>query len=234
MAQEEFAPQAEAAPPSVFATTFKTLLAFGVVCLLLGMVAGGLIIALRVRNANPEPMSAPLLLSMQKIGQLHTIAYRMKDAIHVETQSEPSGAARVIPGVEQAFHWATRNEALVTAEGSVEAGVDLAFLTEKDVTRIKQDDGTIRLRVHLPPIIVYPPTVRVRVEDTKAGLFWNDKNIVPKAQAQASRRFQEAAEKDGIRAQAETNAIELLQKMQSAFGSSNVEFTFAPPSPAAR
>ena len=33
----------------------------------------------------------PVVLSMQKIGQLHTASFTMKDVVHQETQTEPEG-----------------------------------------------------------------------------------------------------------------------------------------------
>ena len=180
----------------------------------------------RQSNMRDMPIElGPVVVAMQKIGQLHTASFTMKDVVHQETQSEPEGPLASFPGASNVVHWATRNQALVVAEGTVEAGVDLSRLTEKDVTQTKRPDGTAILRVHLPPVTLYPPRVQARVERNEAGMLWRDENIVPKAQEKASRQFLEAAEKQGIRQQAQDNAIHTLQTMQHTLGH-DVEFYF--------
>ena len=170
--------------------------------------------------------TGPVIVAMQQIGQLHTATFTMKDAIQQETEQEPQGWAQALPGAAMVAHWATHNQAVVVAEGSVEAGLDLSQLSAKDVEQIKQPDGKVRLRVHLPPIVVYPPNVRVQVESTKPGLFWRDQNIVPKAQAEAGRRFVEAAEKGHLHQQAQSGAITTLTRMLKTMGYNDIEFTF--------
>ena len=176
--------------------------------------------------AAPEPDSGPLLIAMRNIGQLHSASYTMKDVLRQETEQTPTGLLADIPGGVELTHWATRNKALVTAEGTVEAGIDLSQISPADISREKQPDGATLFRVHLPPVSVYPPTVKVRVEDHSRGLLWRDENIAPAAQQEASRRFIAAAEADGIRRKAACNAIETLQKLQKSVGNGNVVFSF--------
>lgn len=182
----------------------------------------------RAVRKEPNIDPRPVLVAVQKLGTLHTVSYDMKDVLVQETSKEAEGWLQGVPGANSLIGWATRNKATVTATGNVEAGVDLSKLSDKDIMVVPQSDGSKKLRVHLPSITVYPPNVRLHVESTESGIFWNDANIVPKAEEEASRRFMESAEKDGIRAQAQTNAIEMLQKLQQTFGETPVEFTFAP------
>jgi hypothetical protein len=191
-----------------------------------GLCAGWLLGRSGLRPYGLEPDTGPVLLAVQKIGDLHTAKFIMNDVLHQDSQQEPDGLLGRVPGVAGVVHWATHNQALVTAKGSVEAGVDLSHLSVKDVTVLKQPDGTTRLRVHLPPVTVYPPNVTIQVEDSKSGPFWNDKNIVPKAEAQARTRFLDAAQNGGIRATAQENAVKMLTQMMHALGKDNVEFTF--------
>lgn len=180
------------------------------------------------RQANTRDMPielGPVVLAMQKIGQLHTASFTMKDVVRQETQTEPEGMLANLPGASGVVHWATHNQALVVAEGTVEAGIDLSRLSAKDVTQAKRPDGTTALRVHLPPVTLYPPRVQARVERNEAGLMWRDENIIPKAEEKASQQFLVAAEKSGIRKQAEDNAIHTLQTMQHTLGH-DVEFYF--------
>src|ERR1051325_7161323 len=126
--------------------------------------------------------TGPVVLAIQQMGELHTASFTMKDAIRQETQQEPEGWVQKLPGAAEVTHWATHNQAVVVAEGCVEAGLDLRRLSATDVEQVRQPDGKVRLRVHLPPITIYPPNVRVHVESSHPGLFWRDENIIPKAQ----------------------------------------------------
>lgn len=171
------------------------------------------------------PELGPVVLAMQKIGQLHSASFTMKDVVRQETQVEPEGMIGNMPGVSNVVHWATRNQALVVAEGTVEAGVDLSTLSANDVTATKNADGKTVWRVHLPPVTIYPPNVRLRVEQSDPGLMWHDDNIVPKAQEKATQQFREAAEKSGIRRQAQDNAAQTLRQMQQTLGR-DIEFYF--------
>ena len=176
-----------------------------------------------LRDLPPE--SGPVLVAMQKIGQLHTAAFTMKDVVRQETQAEPEGLVSYVPGASMMVHWATQNKALVTAEGKVEAGIDLSKISAKDVTQVTHADGSKVWRVHLPSVTIYPPQVTARVEQNSAGMLWRDENIVPKAQARAAQQFLVAAEKSHIREMAQENAIKTLQAMQHALGH-EMEFYF--------
>lgn len=187
---------------------------------------GGLLDRVFSRNGPPLPETGPVLLAMQKVGALHTVSYQMKDVLHFETDKEPEGWVSNLPGADGLVKWATHNQALVVAEGTVEAGIDLSRLTAENVTLVRQPDGSSRMRVRLPAVTVYPPNVRIRVENSRSGPFWRDENIVPKAQEEAGRRFLKAAEEGDIKATAQRNAIETLTKMQRAFGQETMEFTF--------
>lgn len=196
-----------------------------------GILLGLLLLANWAFNARRDslrdlpPESGPVVLTMQKIGQLHTAAFTMKDVVRQETQAEPEGLVSYMPGASTMVHWATHNQALIVAEGKVEAGIDLSKIAAKDVTQVARPDGTKIWRVHLPPVIIYPPHVTARVEQNSAGMLWRDENIVPKAQERASQQFLIAAEKSHIRQMAQEKAIETLQAMQHTFGR-EMEFYF--------
>jgi hypothetical protein len=181
------------------------------------------------RRANGDglpPDSGPVVLAMQQIGQLHTVTYTMKDVLHQETQHDPEGWVNHLPLAADVVHWATHNEALLTVEGSVDAGIDLSHLSARDVTIAHRPDGTTVSHVHLPPITLYTPIVHVRVVHSESGPMWRDENIVPKAQERAAQQFLAAAEQSGIRAKAQTNAIQQLQAIEHALGHNDVEFSF--------
>ncbi len=219
-----YEPHAMAMGPA--ASPLKKIALFAICAMLICLAAGWMFEFGRQRSAELEPQTGPVLIAMQRLGQLHTVSFAMKDVLRQESQQEPEGWARNIPGVTGLVHWTTHNDALVVAQGSVEAGVDLSKLTDKDVSKVKTPDGKTVLRVHLPPVTVYPPNVTVHVENANSGAFWHDDNIVPKAQAQASRRFLDAAEQQNIRSVAQENAIRMLSQMQHTLGSPDIQFTF--------
>ena len=205
---------------------FRSSLLKGAGALLGAWLIGAWLLGAQQANKNDMPLeTGPVVLAMQKIGNLHAANFAMKDVVVQETHAEPEGVLSHVPGADSVVHWATHNQALVVADGSVEAGVDLTHLAAKDVTQVQEASGKKTLRVHLPAVIVYPPNVHVRVAHNDAGLFWRDENIVPKAQERAARQFLAAAEEKGIRRQAQEQAIAMLNGMQRLFGQ-DVEFYF--------
>lgn len=160
----------------------------------------------------------PVVLAIQQMGELHTVSLGMKDVVRQESQVDPKEGVWSLPLLKEVAQTATRNQVLVTATGKVEAGIDLTRLSAKDITSLRRPDGSTLLRVHLPPITIYPPNVQVRVEDIRKGLVWTDNNIVPKAQEMASQQFLAAAKQSGIRQQAEQSAIQHLKAMEHLLG----------------
>jgi hypothetical protein len=204
-----------------------------VLCAIVAAAAAGLL-ALKVIVGGPGGDSGvdlqidprPVITSLQQIGQLHTVKMTMKDVLAKSTDRPAEGWLHAVPGGDALSRWATRNEALVVAEGSVEAGIDLSSISQSDVSTVRLPDGSTQLRVHLPAPVVYPPNVVLRVQKTESGLMWKDENLIPKAQEEASRRFLDAAEKDRIRDVARENALIHLRKIERALGHTNVDFYF--------
>jgi hypothetical protein len=202
------------------------------VTFIVGLLLGGWLVFSAFRSshrggeAGMEPDTGPLLLSIQKIGQLHTVTYNMKDVLRQVSESDPDGWVADLPGAADVVHWATHNEAVVEAQGNVEAGVNLAQITAKEVTRVRKPDGSYLVRVHLPPVTVYPPNVHLRVINDHPGLLWRDEQILPKAQFRAAQMFRDSARQGGIVGTAQANTIHTLQALESALGHKNVEFTF--------
>jgi hypothetical protein len=192
--------------------------------LVVGAAAGFL--AGRQRSGDSTYDTGPVVLAMQRIGDLHTASFMMNDVLHTSTRQEPSDGLAVIPGVSAVVHWATANRALVTATGRVEAGVDLTHLLPSDVTLSQDAQGNRIIHVHLPPISLYPADVHLHVVSEESGAFWRDENLIPKAEDEARTRFSAAAEQAGIRQTAQTNAITLLTQMEAAFGHKNIQFSF--------
>lgn len=205
-------------------------LLFGIV-----VVLGGLTVGWIARHVLPggaadrrdlELDTRPLIVSLQQLHDLHTARVNLRDVLKQESDQTAAPLFRQVPGADEVTKWATRNEAIVVADGSVEAGIDLSRITDRDVTQVRKPDGTRVVRVRLPEPTIYPPQISIRVVQSRSGLLWKDENLVPRAQEQASRLFIEAAEKGEIRRHARENAVQTLQRMESALGGHKVEFTF--------
>lgn len=213
-------------PPGGANASLRWMGALAVALLGVGVMAGWLLGRHQDKTGENYRDTGPIILQMQKLGQLHTASFHESDVLTQESQAQPDGWVRAIPGAAKVVGWATHNQALVVADGTVEAGVDLTLINDKNVEQVKQPDGTTHLRVHLPPVTIYPPNVTVHVEHSQSGLMWHDENIVPKAQATAGHLFLEAAEKADIRGKARANTLETLQKTFQTMGVKNVEFMF--------
>ncbi len=173
----------------------------------------------------PALLTAPLVKEIQQLGDLHTVRYNVHDVLEHQRAVEPQGWVKSIPGAKGLYDLTTKNTVLVTAEGGIEAGIDLSRVSEESVSRVVTPEGT-RFRIKLPRARVYIPEVHLNVVDRKSGIFWQDDNIVPEAEELAASRFREAALKSNILAAAETNALQRLNSMQQLSGSKNVEFYF--------
>ena len=214
-------------PESRRGTKLNPLLIFGLIAAFLFC---GMLLSQRfappARVAGEEIDTRPVLLSVREIGKLHSATMNFKDAMKYSSDQRVAGWMKDIPGAEDVAKWATHNEVIIVAEGSVEAGVDLSKLGESDFTKRKNPDGAVQVEVKLPPVDIYPAEVKVHVENNKPGLFWKDENIIPKAQAEAGRRFREAAEREQIRQKAEASVLKTLENLQQGSGWKNVTFKF--------
>jgi hypothetical protein len=206
--------------------SLKVIGALAVALLGVGVMAGWMLGRRQDKTGENFRDTGTIIVQMQKLGQLHTASFKESDVLTQETETEPDSWVKAIPGGESVVHWATHNQALVTANGTVEAGVDMTLINAKNLEQVRQPDGTTHLRVHLPPVTIYPPNVTVHVEHSQSGPMWHDQNIVPKAQATASHLFREAAEKADIRGKARANALETLERTFKTLGVKNIEFVF--------
>lgn len=169
--------------------------------------------------------TGPILVSMQKLGDLHTARISLKQEVDQNSSEHASGWLKAVPGVNWLVGKATRNQAVVIADGTVEAGINLSKLTAGDVRNTVQN-GVSTMTVHLPPIQLYPPNVTVHVISQSGSLFYNDKNIVPQAQAHAATLFASEAQQMHIEDQARTSAIQQLTGLTTKFGVKHVVFVF--------
>ncbi|RYG36518.1 DUF4230 domain-containing protein [bacterium] len=157
-----------------------------------GILLGG---RFGTKSGESTPWAGPLVLEKVKaLGDLHTVSHTYQRVFEFETSQDVEGAWSAVPAASNIVQAATRNHALVSANGSVEAGVDLTQARYEGTTLV------------MPAPKVYEPNVKLRVHDQKTGLFWRDQNLAPKATESARAEFRVAAMRSGILKTAKENA----------------------------
>ncbi|MDR1653043.1 MAG: DUF4230 domain-containing protein [Prevotellaceae bacterium] len=119
--------------------------------------------------------------------------------------------------------WLPDASALLVVQGEIEAGIDLAKITEKDI------------RVNGNEITVYLPTAEItsfkinhtksRVYDTRNN-FFSGAQIVDAAYNKAEKQIYAAALRSGILQIAEENAIKFLTPLFQTMGFSKINLRF--------
>lgn len=142
-----------------------------------------------------EVRAMPMVLrQVQALGELHSARYHYENVFEQRTYLKPQGILANFPGAAELARATTQNEALVSAQGAVEAGVDLT---------LAKTDGK---RLILPHAEIYEPQVELNLHSVRRRFFWRDDNIALKAVADAKSRMRDAAATQGIRDEAERNA----------------------------
>ena len=157
----------------------------------------------------PDPVT--IIQEVQSLARLETIQYSVEKVITAETRQGPFG-----------FLFGDR--LLLVAHGSVIAGVDLAEITERDISI--DEMGAVTLR--LPPAEIFIAALdneKTYVYDREVGfLRRGDVELESAARLAAEEEILEAALSDGILEQAQVNAEAYLFRLLGSLGFSNVRF----------
>ncbi len=160
----------------------------------------------------PDPVT--IIHEIQSLARLETIHYSVEKVITAETGQGPFG-----------FLFGDR--LLLVAHGSVIAGIDLAEITESDISMEK--NGIVTLR--LPPPEVFIASLdneKTYVYDRDIGfLRRGDVELESAARLAAEKEILEAALSDGILEQAQVNAEGYLFRLLGSLGFSNVSIISA-------
>ncbi len=169
------------------------------------------------RNARDEqPTPLPIILrQVQSLGELRTTRYAYDNVFEYRSSLHAADWAKAIPGVESMVSSSTRNSALVSATGTIEAGIDL-----KKASLERQGDTLV---VKLPRPRLEPPKVDAKVHWARDGFFWRDNNLALKAQRDAGNRFREASLQQGILQEAEKSARETLTEFLRPIAGDKIE-----------
>ena len=157
----------------------------------------------------PDPVT--IIQEVQSLARLETIQYSVEKVITAEARQDPFG-----------FLFGDR--LLLVAHGSVIAGVDLAEITERDISI--DEMGAVTLR--LPPAEIFIAALdneQTYVYDREVGfLRRGDVELESAARLAAEEEILEAALSDGILEQAQVNAEAYLFRLLRSLGFSNVRF----------
>jgi hypothetical protein len=164
------------------------------------------------------PSSETVIRSVQRLSRLETASYRIEKVITAESGQGPLG-----------FLFGDR--LLLIAHGEVIAGIDLSNLTMDSLRQT--EDGV--LYITLPPPEVFVSTLdneRTRVYDRRTGVVGMNVELETEARREAERLILEAAQEDGLEAEAADNAKVVLESFLLALGFEEVEFVDVLPTPA--
>lgn len=161
---------------------------------------------------------APLLEKVQALGELHAVKYTYRDVHEYETSKQPEGILASFPGGPEIVHASTRNTALMSFTGSVEAGVDLS--------KAKVERSSTGVTVKLPAPKVFPANVSADVHEVKRGLFWRDQGIAANAIEDAKSRFKETSIRQGILKEAKANVTKQVGALAKDLAGTPVDVVF--------
>jgi len=160
----------------------------------------------------PDPVT--IIHEVQSLARLETIHYSVEKVITAETRQGPFG-----------FLFGDR--LLLVAHGSVIAGVDLADITESDISI--DNYGVVTLQ--LPPAEIFIAALdneKTYVYDREVGfLRRGDVELETAARLAAETEILKAALSDGILEQAQVNAEAYLFRLLGSLGFSNVRISSA-------
>ena len=157
-----------------------------------------------------QPDAPAVVTQIRQLNQLATVRYTVQKVVGLREQSYPVGEESI----------------LLVVQASVEAGVDLAGLTEKDIE--VQSDGSVRLR--LPPARVLNVTLdekQTQVWDRRKT-WWTpwvpySKDLETRARQQGIESSKQAALEMGILRQAEANAESAIRALLNLAGIRQVQ-----------
>ena len=160
----------------------------------------------------PDPVT--IIHEVQSLARLETIHYSVEKVITAETRQGPFG-----------FLFGDR--LLLVAHGSVIAGVDLADITESNISI--DENGMVTLQLPLAEVFIAAlDNEQTYVYDREVGfLRRGDVELESAARLAAEEAILEAALSDGILEQAQVNAEAYLFRLLGSLGFSNVRIISA-------
>jgi hypothetical protein len=161
-----------------------------------------------VPRSQPDP--TVVASRIQAIGELRTARSHSVHLERVESTWEAPAGLQALPGASAVVAALTKNEALVSVVGQVDAGIDLR--------RARVEREGKEYVVVLPKAQVFRPSASGRLEHHKAGLFWRDEHLSLRGLDEGSARLAQSARESGLTARAEKEAESLIQSLAQKGG----------------
>lgn len=177
----------------------------------------------RIGQSNKQITPAPVVLQqVRSLGELHLVEHQYQTVMTMESHKDAAEWTQGVPMlsnfVSGAVEAATRNEALVTVSGSVEAGIDMS--------KASVIQSANKVVVTLPNPQLYPANVDAQLHSQKRSIGWDDRNLGLKARREGAKRFESASLKAGILETARSEAKDQVVDLFKSAGVNSVEIRF--------
>lgn len=167
------------------------------------------------QESGSETIARPMILKqVQALGDLHSARFTFENVFEQKSFMKPVGLLAAMPGAVEVARATTGDTAVMSVDGSVEAGVDLRN------ARILGD------RIVLPHAESYEPQVHAKVHQVRRGFFWRDDNLGLDGLTHAKERMAMAAREKGIIEEAERNALRQVQTLVASHSAEPIVVTF--------
>lgn len=170
-------------------------------------------------GAAPAPV---ILQQVRMLGDLHLVEHQYQTVLTMESHKDAAEWTQTVPVLNHLANYvvesSTKNSALVSVQGTVEAGVDLSK------AKILQDGDSIT--VEIPHAKIYPANVDAELYSQKKAIAWDDRNLSLKARQEGARRFEASSLKAGILKTAEDRARTQVISLFSSAGVESVQVRF--------
>lgn len=176
--------------------------------LILAAFVGGILTLLLAPRSEPDP--TVVAARIQAIGELRTARSHSVHLERVESSWETPAPFQALPGAGAVVSALTKNEALISVTGQVDAGIDLRR------ARVERDGKD--LVVVLPRAEVFRPAASGRLEHQKAGLLWRDPHLPLRGLDEGAARLVRSARESGLARRAEREAEVLIQGLAEKGG----------------
>lgn len=170
-------------------------------------------------SIKPSPV---ILQQVRALGELHLVEHQYQTVMSFESHRDAAEWTQGVPMlsnfVSGAVKAATKNEALVTVSGSVEAGIDMS--------RAEIAQSGENVTITLPEPKLYKANVDAELHSQKRAIGWNDQNIGLKARREGAARFEASSLRAGILNQAKDEAKDQVRDLFASAGVKSVEIRF--------
>lgn len=151
--------------------------------------------------------------------ELKTQSLTANRVFELESNRNSGSWVDTAPLISDISNRLTHNRVLVSATGTVEAGVDLSKLS------VKQEGDAIV--VSLPPATLSAANVRAKVHHWKRGVIWTDNNLPYDAETKMSEWMRGFAEKNALTEKAQREAERAVRELIGSLTDQPVKFRTA-------